>query len=428
MISPKYSFLICIFSLLLFFKNSANAESWNYQTRGFLLAKLSSYTETKSRNFGQSTHAQIEQAASLGENLSALNQLRWNGSSINNDLSTKSTPQKKDNFDLYPGENYLKYKSDTWIAQVGYQEIVWGESFGFNYADIVNPKDLRQTFFDDTSESRFPILLFNGKTFFSSKNISGSMQFIYSPEPNFSKTLPLDLYAGNLFPQENLIVIKEKKHSLFSESEVGGKLSASLYGFDLSFFTFSYLDREPHYTLESASNLSITLRERHSKIKSSGLSFAKTIYDFVLRTDIVRTESKTINYFDNSILKSFSSNSLNSLISLDVPSFYDYSGIFILAQSTLDTNMLNSFRKKNEQYFTGKLSKKLESDKKLELSYTQELNYSGHSIQTLLSWPINNINDLKIGGEFYFGNDSSNLKKYKNINSVFFSVKNYFQL
>ncbi|MBC7539764.1 MAG: hypothetical protein H7281_13165 [Bacteriovorax sp.] len=428
MIAKKFLIHTTFLMVLLALTTKAKADSWRYQTRGFLSARLSTYTEEKSRNYGQLTRAQFEQLTEFSTNLTALNQLRWTSNTIDTDLSTKSTPSKKDNFDAYLGENYIKYKSDSWVAQIGYQEVVWGEAFGFNYADIINPKDQRQTFFSDASEARLPLLLFNGKSFFSSGDFSGSLQFLYSPEPRFSKTLPIDIYAGNLFLQSTLKVIKERTPQMFKETEIGGKISASYAGFDLALFTFSYLDREPHYLFSSATLTNITLQEEHTKIKSSGFSLAKTIYDFVFRTDVVMTQDKLVNYTVNSQLKTFSTSSLNALVSLDTPTYNDFSGVLILARSTLKDIMLNSFRQRQEQYFIGKISKNLGNEKALEFSYIHEFENSGHSVQTFLNWPINNLTDLKLGGEFYFGDDLSNLKKFKNVSSVFVSIKNYFQL
>lgn len=396
--------------------------------RGFLFAKLSSYTSEESENYGQLTRAQIEQSAEVTQNLHVLNQLRWTSNSLMSDLSQKSPVNKKDNFSVYLGENFIKYKSENWIAQFGYQEVVWGEAYGFNYADIINPKDLRQTFFNDAGESRLPLLLFNGKYFFSEGDFSGSMQFLYSPEPRFSKTLPVELFVGDFLPQPHLTVIKEKTPKLFESSDIGGKLGASYSGFDFSLFYFSYLEREPHYIMNSASLTDVTINEKHSKVNSSGLSVAKTIYDFVLRSDIVYTQDKPYNYLLNSELKTFSSDSLNALISLDTPTYNDFSGVLVLARSHLVDILPLSFRQQNEQYMVGKITKKFASEKTLDLIYVHEFDHAGHSVQTSFNWPINSSTDLKLGGEFYFGENSSNLKKYQKINSLFFSLKNFIQL
>ena len=84
------------------------AEAWTYQTRGYLSTKVTSYTEEKERNMGQFSKAQLEQTTDFQSNLSSLIQLRWTSSSLDFDLSKKSTSSKKENFSVYLGENYLK--------------------------------------------------------------------------------------------------------------------------------------------------------------------------------------------------------------------------------------------------------------------------------------------------------------------------------
>lgn len=409
--------------------SEANAENWRYQMRGYLSGRLTSYTREKSRNYGQQARAQFEQKTEFTSNLVALNQLRWSSHSIMSDLSTKSTPSKKDQFETYLGENYLKYKAENWVVQIGYQEVVWGEAFGFNYADVVGPKDQRETLYSSANDARLPLLLLNLKTFFSSGDLSGSLQFLYSPEPRFSKTLPLELFVGNVFLLPSLNVIKQKTPKLFDHSEMGGKLSSSYAGFDMSLFTYSYLSRDPHYSLHSASLSNVTLKEEHTKILSTGASLAKTIYDFVFRTDIVQTNDKMINSLSSTgQLLSSPTTLQNILISLDTPTYNDYSGVFIFARSTISEIMINSFRQKQEQYAIAKLTKNLGKDSSLDLSYTHEIENSGYSVQALLNWPVNSTTDLSIGGELYSGKEQSNLNKLKNVSSIFFSLKNYFQL
>ena len=408
--------------------SNVSEADWRYNTRGYLAAKLTSYTGQNTNTVGQMTRAEYEQTTEFSKNLVALNQLRWTSNTFDTDLSVRSTPTRKDNFQAYLGENYFKYKSENWVAQIGYQEIVWGEAFGFNYADIINPKDQRMTFFSDAPDARIPLLLFNGKYFFSSGGLTGSIQLLVSPQPRFSRSLPVDFYLGATLPQTSITTTKENSPKIFKKNEIGGKISASYNGYDASLFTYSYLDRDPHYELDSATLTTVALNEKHTPIKSTGVSFAKTIYEYVFRTDIVYTQDKTINFINNSLLDSYPTNTLNTLISLDSPTYNDYSGVFIFARSTLSVINADSFRDKQEQYLIGKITKNLGYDRTLEFSYIHELEHSGHSIQTFLNWPITSSTDIKIGGEFYFGDDNSNLKKLKNINSVFFSLKNYFQL
>ena len=414
-------------ALTLLVPLAAQAD-WRYATRGYLSARLSAYTGDTSSDYGQYTRAKFEQTTEMTTNVMAMNQLRWSSNSLSSDLNAQGISNKKDNYDVFLGENYLKIKGDSWVTELGYQEVVWGEAFGLNYADIINPKDQKITLYNEASDARLPLLMFNGKKFFSSGGLSGSLQFIYSPEPRFNKTLPLDLFVSNILPQSTITVNKEKTPKIFKESEIGGKLSTSYAGFDTSLFYFNYKDRDPSYLLESATLTSVTLQEEHTKIKSSGVSLAKTVFDFVFRTDVVYNQNKTINYLNGTNLSSYQTKSINALVSIDSPSYNNYSAVFILARSTLSDFIDQSFREKNEQYSIVKISKDLGGDKILDLAYTHQFEHSGHAIQTMLNWPVNSTTDLKIGGEFYFGDNQSNLKKFKNISSVFFSLKNYFQL
>jgi hypothetical protein len=413
---------------VLSFTAAASFDEWQFKRRGNILARLSNYSNPSVPNYGQLTRASIEQTAVVSETTSFFNQLRWCSNSLSSDLSSKQSYDKNDSYQVLLGENYLKYKNENWITQIGNQEVVWGEAFGLNYADIINPKDLKETLFSDAADARIPLLLFNVKKLFNKGDLSGSVQFLYSPESRFSETLPVDLFIGSYFSQPHLIVDKAPNAELFQAQEMGSKISLSYAGFDTALFYYSYLDRDPSYTLLAASSNDLHLQEFHNRIKSTGASFAKTISDFVLRSDLVFTQDKSINYFDTTILKSYNTDLLNWLISLDSPSYNNYSGVIVFAQSEIKNQKLLMSRKKTEQYSIIKLSKLFNNDKSIDLSYVHEFQSIGNSIQAVFNWPLNNSIDLKIGTQTYFGNEQSNLYKYRKINSFFFSLKNYFEL
>lgn len=418
------------FYTLLLFSEIAHASinDWGITRRGHLAARLTSYTDKSVPNYGHFTKAELEQTTTISETVSFQNQLRWKSNSLVSDISTKSSTHKKDSYEVTLGENIFKFKGEGGIAQVGYQEVVWGEAFGLNYADIINPKDQRETLFSDAGEARLPLLLFNGKKLFSSAEMSGALQVLYSPEPRFSKTLPLDLFIGDKFSQTHIEVIKEKTPTIFKFSEAGGKASMSYNGFDTALFHYSYLDRDPSYLLISGSTTDLRLQEVHSRVHSTGFSITKPIVDFVLRSDIVFTKNKAINYLETSQIKTFYTNSTNLLISLDTPSYDNFSAVIIFAQTSLQQTQPLSVREKLEQYSIAKISKSFADDKSVELAYTHEYKSQDNSVQAVFNWPLNNTVDLKLGGQIYWGDTQSNLSKYKKFNSVFFSLKNYFQL
>jgi len=403
-----------------------SAFAVDFAHRGYLSAKGMKYVNDETNeSIGQRYRAQFEQTIRFNENTELINQVRANYNSLYGDISKTAPADKKDKRELYLGDNYLKIKSDSWVLQTGYQDVAWGEAFGFNYADIINPKDLKETFYSDYSESRLPLFMVNFKYFFE----NGSLQLIYSPEPRFSKALPVDLFTRGILPQTNIIAHREETPDFFKQHEYGGKLSTSFWGLDASLFYFSYLDRDPVYTLKSATPSSVVLQEIHERNKSLGISLASTLYDnFVLRSDVVHTKDKRVNSVNGLSLVNTPVDVTNVLLSLDTPSYEKISAVFILAGSFLSKDIPMAFREKEETYSIAKLSYDLGEEKVFDLSYTHEFSHTAHAIQALYTWPVSSTLEIRIGAENYWGNEKSQLAKIKNVSNVFFGIKNYFQL
>lgn len=409
-------------SLCIPFTLQASIET---SVRGYLSAKGNYYTAEAQENLGSRARAQLEQESKLHNNFVLVNQVRFTYSSLYTDVSKNQSTNDKNTREIYLGDNYLKYKSSSWVLQTGYQDVGWGEAFGFNYADIVNPKDLRETFYTDYADSRLPLFLVNFKYFFE----NGSLQLIYSPEPRFSRALPVDLFTRGVLPQTNIKTNMEDTPNFFKTNEYGGKLSTSFWGIDASLFYFSYLDRDASYVLKSATLTNIELDETHSKVKTAGISMASTLYDnFVFRTDIVHTQDKKINSVSGASLLSTPVDMTNMVLSLDTPTYSNFSGVLVLATSRLSKDLPQAFRKQNQTFSIAKVSYDLGSEKAIDLSYTHEFNENGHAVQSLFTWPVNSTLEVRVGAETYWGDQNSQLSKIKNISNVFFGIKNYFQL
>lgn len=411
-----------IFFYLIIF--SQFAQSAEYELRGNFEYKLMNYTENTGNNLGHFSLFSFEQKSFFNKKFMALNQLRAKSTSIETDLVEKITTKKQNNFEALLGENYMRFQSDSLILQMGYQDIVWGESFGFHYADIINPRDERITFYSSQNDVRIPLLLINSKIFFK----DGSIQLLYSPEPKYSKTLPIDLFIGDSLIQDQIIVRKESTPKVFKEHEYGFKLSTSFTSLDLSLFYYNYLDRNPYYEILDASLTSITLDEKHSRISSTGVSFAKTLAGFVIRSDVVMTKDRKYNYINGFTFSSFQSDTREVLVSLDTPSLKEFTGLIIVANKTLSQTIDGAFQNKSDTQVIGRITKSLEGDASIDFSYTHDVKSKGKAIQIFINLPVNNDTTLNIGAEQYFGNKESNYGKVKKINNVFFSIKNYFKI
>ena len=408
--------------------STANAFAISNSTRGFFKAKIKTYTNDVNHLTGQNYQFQFENNLKFDNNFSLTNQLRGLSTTLADDIGTKYSTSFEERINLSPGENYLKINSDKFVIQAGYQEVIWGEAFGLNYADFITPKDLRETIYSEVSETRIPLLLLNTKYFFSNDLYTGSLQVLFSPEPRFSKQLPLDLFIGDLFPISHIEIKNEDKKKIFNETEYGGKLSLSIAGHDFALFAYNYFDRSPYYTVNSLSASTLTLSENHAPIQSIGFSYAKTLSDFVLRSDIVKTQDKTINYFSNQQLFNDKTDLYDVLLSLDSPAYENFSGLIVFGQSILTNNNRTFIRDQKEKYLITKITKTFDNEKSLDLSFTREFSSGGNALQTQLNIPLSNTLEFKLGGEFYFGNEGSSLNHLKNMNNIYFSLKNFFQI
>ena len=415
-------------TLLISALTMANAFAFSNKSRGFFKAKIKTYTNDVNNLNGQNYQFEIENNLKLNETYSLKNQVRALSSTLSDDVTTKYKANFKDRFKLFLGENYFKVNSDKFVVQAGYQEVIWGEAFGLNYADFITPKDLRETIYSDVSETRLPLLLINSKYFFNVDHYSGSLQVLYSPEPRFNKQLPLDLFIGDLFPMNSIELDEEDKKQIFNESEYGGKFSLSIEGHDLSVFAYNYFDRSPYYTIKTLNTSTLSLKENHAPIQSIGLSYAKTLSDFVFRSDVVKTQGKIVNYFSNQQLFNDATDVYDILISLDSPTYNNYSGLIVFGASSFSNTNHDFIRDQKEQYILTKISKTFENEKSLDLSFTREFSSGGNAVQTQFNIPVSNTLELKLGGEFYFGNEKSNLNHLKNMNNIYFSLKNFIQI
>ncbi|MBK7892337.1 MAG: hypothetical protein IPJ84_16285 [Bdellovibrionales bacterium] len=70
-----------------------------------------------------------------------------------------------------------QFRSGGFSAKIGSQTVVWGEAFGAFYADIVNPKDLREAAIGELAEIRRPMEMIN----LQYVDDTWSIQALYAP-------------------------------------------------------------------------------------------------------------------------------------------------------------------------------------------------------------------------------------------------------
>lgn len=409
--------------LLVFFLNILLNHTEASSYGGFFSIKEKYLPENANESMSTSGHFRLYENTDFQNGFATKLEARSEFSSLaldyNDQLALKN---KNQSFDLYFGETYLRYKGEKTIFQMGYQELVWGEAFGFNFADFITPKNLNATLLSEVDESRRPIPLIQIKIF--SEWLT--TQLVYGPKAEYSKNYPLGLFFRSVFKNERLELV-EDENSWFEKHEGGARLSTTLSGMDFSLFSYSYLDRTPYYTIaQYNANTLVTFKENHSRVNSTGFSFSTTLGDYVLRADLVAHKNKQINFFTQTGIGNQRVNSSDLVISLDTPSYDGYSFFGVLATSRLDHEVAGGFRKQNQNIVSLKMSKELTDLGKLEFVLFSELVEKSHGAQFESVWNINDKTDISIGTEFYFGDDAGSASRFKKYNNVFIKFKNYF--
>lgn len=410
--------MIISFLLSIFF---VNAEASSYG--GFFTIKEKYLPENEHESMSTSGHFRFYENTDFKNGVVTKLELRSEFSSTALDYNENlSIRNKNQAFDLYFGETYLRYKTDKAVVQLGYQELVWGEAFGFNFADFITPKNLNATLLSESDETRRPLPLVQVKFFTDWL----TTQLVYGPKAEFSKNYPLGLFFRPVFKDE-ILELEEEKSSWFNKHEGGARFSTTIKGMDLAIFGYSYLDRSPYYTIASYNpNTSVVFKENHSRVNSAGLSFSSTLGDYVVRADAVLHKNKHINFFTQTGIDNQRVNSSDLVISMDTPSYDGYSFFAVLATSRLDQEVEGGFRKQNQNIVSLKVSKELTDLGKLEFVLFSELEEKSHGAQFESVWNINDKIDINFGTEFYFGDEAGSASRFKKYNNVFIKFKNYF--
>lgn len=195
----------------------------------------------------------------------------------------------------------LGYTTNKMAFTAGFQEVAWGETFGIYISDLVNPRDLRDPFFNDLSWIRIPTLTANAQFYLD----KFSLQLIMTPVPRTNR-YPSSL-GGFRIQQPN-----DFEYSRFgTDSEYGAKLGYLFdFGMDLNVFYFHHWSRTPvfSYGVPLAAGSAGFFSPISKRIETLGLMFSKAFDKWVIRGDHVTHLNtpfqselskpyKTVNYF-----------------------------------------------------------------------------------------------------------------------------------
>jgi len=199
-------------------------------------------------------------------------------------------------------DTYIDYSHENWDVRVGKQQIVWGEAVGSFYADVVNARDLRELVLQDFDLIRIPEWGTDLEYTFQNFHAEGiwlpfpEMDKIARPGAEFAPPIPVPAGFQTQFGSA------ETPTRSLENSEVGGRLSLRVSGWDLAAFHLRTWDKSPIYrtTIDPFQGL-ITLTETHPRLTQDGFTFAKAINDVVYKGEFVYSSKKFFQSTDPTV-------------------------------------------------------------------------------------------------------------------------------
>ena len=223
-------------------------------------------------------------------------------------------------------ELYIGCSGELWDIRIGRQIYIWGKADGVRITDLICPADYTEYNTRDLDDVRMPVESVKMRYFLP----SGEVEFIWIP-----------LFKSSLYPEGknpwtvagiddvvvNDPVEPEKK---LENSEIAGKLSFYLSGFDFALSAFHTWDDEPVYR-KIRRNGVLSLTPEYHRLESFGVELSKPFSDFVLRSETACLIGKYFASSDKSGVTE--KNYIKSLAGLD---WYGEGNVVILIQGGID--------------------------------------------------------------------------------------------
>ena len=216
-------------------------------------------------------------------------------------------------------EAYFDYTAAKWDLRVGRQIIIWGVSDGLRITDLISPLDLTEFLARDYDDIRIPVDAIQWR--YMENGIRLELVFVPvfqsyilpgDPENPWAINYPADgpeiIVAPAITPDKSL-----------RNSEIGGRLSFTLPGFDLSVSGLYTWNKFPAYERNfTPAHDTLVLVPRHFRYSMVGLDFSRPQGPFVIRGEaaMYSAEPLSTNLVNqsNPVMKK---TTMNCLVGLD---------------------------------------------------------------------------------------------------------------
>ncbi len=332
--------------------------------------------------------------------------------------------RNQDGHELRLQDTYLEYKSGKILTRFGNQQVVWGETFGNLYADIVNPRDLREGVPLDSISSRRSVPMAFGKYIAE----TFSVEALVLPRPEFH-VLPL---PGSDFAPISTEEVPYKSVNVERErywwgTEYGMRGSTTFGTTDVSAFYMNHYDRYPYYELAPGTipGTNLNLRERHARISTIGLGAASEINGYVARVELVRNTGRLAPVRAPASIDFVTTDEEIGVLSVDLPSWRRFNFSLQVSNSRFIADKQYITRDRDQSYGGARVVVSLFRSSNLELLAAKSFSDQGTRLQTDFMTPLTSSLEIHFGGEAYSGPRTSEYGRMHEAGRVYVSLKSY---
>ncbi|MBI1861442.1 MAG: hypothetical protein HYR96_11050 [Deltaproteobacteria bacterium] len=308
---------------------------------------------------------------------------------------------------------FVGFKTGPVFLKAGWQQVVWGEAFGFYFADMVNSKDLSELGLGDLEANRLTIPLLNLKYIVS----GSSLQLIYCPSPTLSRIAqpgsPFAFPFQSAFGALPVAVSTERVPPSWTH-EFGARVTHALGATSLAAFYFNGLDRNPPFVSQLGPSVMIT--RPFYRMNSLGLSSSTDLGGSVLRSEFLFRPDQQYQVVAPASLSGSVSPTWIGVVGWDMPRETWQVG-FQVSTSVRTLSLANAGADTKEQLsirVAGTLTSQIEWE--LISSY---LPHDGSGLlQPKILFPLSPHLEISLAGDLFLGGESSDFGRFTHASRI----------
>lgn len=306
---------------------------------------------------------------------------------------------------------YAQGRFDPWQIKVGYQQVVWGEAFGFYFADLINPKDLTELGLGDLEGNRLTVALVNVRYVDSGFSAQG----IFIPYPSISRVATQGAYA---FPFADVLGrsadVSNETRPPHAFPEAGLRVAFPVGSLSFAAFGFSGLDREPPF--QSQDN---QVDRPFYRMTTVGLTTSFDLGSSVLRSELLYQFGKKHAVILPLQLTHAQADQWTAVIGYDIP-VKDWQ-VGLQVSTNLRTRDIPAQLADKQPQIAARVAGTSVPEWELIVSY---LPSDGSTLlQPRIGFALSRELDLVIGGEFFMGGKSSVFGQYEQASRLTLQIR-----